>query len=442
MNDRVDLTVFGATSRQFVRRLLPALTVLEQDGLLEPAGRVVAVSSRPLDRSAYRAGLRRAVQAALGDSLEDGVVDRLLARVDRVELDPTNEVHWSRLARTLERNGSLDGGVHLFGLPRSPVGARLVCAGLRRWELRRPRSGALLEAPVGHNLGSARGIARAVTATFAEDRAFRLDPVLGEADRLRSSVLGRAGPVDHVQVTVARAEAAATDPGHGVLRHMVQSHGLSLVSAVAMAPATRPGAEAVRDARLEVLRSLRPMTEGDVDRWTVRGRAVPPPRPGHRPRRLRDTERRTETFVALRAEVDAPGWDGVPFYLRTGTGLRSDACSVVVAYADGERAVWHAGASEGQEGSGRAGSVREHPAPAAVVGARARARLLLDAVDGDLTRLVRGDEVEAAWEWVEPIARRWERSPGRPAPYAGGGIGPLDAAHLLGREGREWHEVA
>ena len=257
----------------------------------------------------------------------------------------------------------------------------------------------------------------------------------------------------------------------GALRDMVQNHLLQLLCLVAMEPPNHVGRETVRDEKLKVLQALKPMTPADVDRDTVRGRYTAglvggQPVPSYLDE-LGHTATRTETFVALRTEVQNWRWAGVPFYLRTGKRMDRRASEIVIVFKEPPHAMFpnaegvttpnrlhiqvqpdegmrlHLTAKEPGPGGIRLRPVSLDLSYASAFGKRlpdAYERLLMDVVRGNPTLFMRRDEVEAAWTWVEPVLERWATTPDGPRPYPAGTPGPTAASTLLERDGRTWQE--
>jgi glucose-6-phosphate 1-dehydrogenase len=281
--------------------------------------------------------------------------------------------------------------------------------------------------------------------------------------------------VDHVQITVAETVGVGGRGEYydhaGALRDMVQNHLLQLLCLVAMEPPTYVGRETVRDEKVKVLQALRPMTPAEVDRDTVRGRydaglVDGAPVPSYADD-LGHAGSRTETFVALKTEVQNWRWAGVPFYLRTGKRMDRRASEIVVVFKEPPHSMFpgaegatspnrlhilvqpdegmrlHLTAKEPGPGGYRLRPVSLDLSYAAAFEARlpdAYERLLMDVIKGNPTLFMRRDEVEAAWTWTEPVLRRWASSPERPKRYPAGTTGPTAAATLLERDGRTWQE--
>ncbi|MGD9958210.1 glucose-6-phosphate dehydrogenase [Nocardioides sp.] len=484
--DACDFTVFGGTGELALRKLLPALYLRDLEGQLPDDTRIIGVSRSDFDDAAYRTEVRAALHQHIEASdLYDGAVDRLLARLHHVTLDIESPQGWHVLHGLLKDRSRPDDAARVFYLAVDPSLFGPICEQLEAIGAVDERARVVLEKPIGHDLASARLINDVVGKVFAESQIFRIDHYLGKESVQNLLVTRFANTfleplwnshwVDHVQITVAEslgvADRGASYDESGALRDMVQNHLLQLLCLVAMEPPTYIGRETVRDEKLKVLQALKPMTPELVDRDTVRGRyteglidgvAVPSYSSD-----LGATGSSTETFVALRAEVQNWRWSGVPFYLRTGKRMDRRASEIVIVFKRPAKAMFpHAEGStepnrlhisvQPEEGM-RLHMTAKEPGPG---GIRLRPvslnlsyattfdqrcpdayeRLLMDVIKGNPTLFMRRDEVEAAWRWVEPILTRWAASPNRPKRYPAGTSGPTAAATLLDRDGRSWQE--
>jgi glucose-6-phosphate 1-dehydrogenase len=476
-----DLVIFGGTGDLARRKLLPALFHRFRDGQMQPGSRVIGASRETHGATEYRAWVRDALARDAG--AETSLLDSFLESIEFVTVDLSGERGWSRLVELL---GARPDNVPVFYLAVAPSLFGAACHRLREYGLNGPRSRVVIEKPIGHDLESARAINATLAECFDETQTFRIDHYLGKetvqnlvALRFGNALfepLWNAAHVDNVQITVAEQLGLEGRnkyyDGSGALRDMLQNHILQLLCFVAMEPPAKFESNAVRDEKLKVLRALKPLRGADVATQTVRGQyragvngqsAVP----GY----AEDVGRPdspTETFVALRAEIANWRWAGVPFYLRTGKRLASRVSEIVVTF----RAVRHSvfdsrtGALapnrlvirlQPDEGVKLALMIKE-PGPG---GLRFRAtsldmsfaeefadrrhpeayeRLLMDVVRGDQTLFMRRDEIEAAWEWVDPILSAWAEQREAPRPYTAGSWGPSAAVALVEREGRTWHE--
>jgi glucose-6-phosphate 1-dehydrogenase len=281
--------------------------------------------------------------------------------------------------------------------------------------------------------------------------------------------------IDHVQITVAETVGVEGRGGYydksGALRDMLQNHMLQLLCLLAMESPVAMEADAVRDEKLKVLRALRPIEPHEAANLTVRGQyaagAVNGKPVGGYLTDLGDSDSVTETFVAVKAQLNSWRWANVPFYLRTGKRLPQKVSEIVIQFRALPFSIFPREAAELQpnkliirlqpEEGMRLEMMTKDPGPGGLrlrptgldisfektFGLRyadAYERLLMDTVRGNATLFMRRDEVEAAWTWVEPIIQAWESRPEHPRPYPSGSWGPTAAIALIERDGRTWHE--
>ena len=478
------LIMFGATGDLARRMLLPSLYGLDSDGLLPDDLRIIGTARTELGDEAFRQKADEALKEHLPPGFySEGIAQRFLPRLHYVSLDINDEAGFAALAK---RVGDPCDGVAIF-LSTAPSLFKPTIDGLAAAGLACPTVRMALEKPLGTDLESSREINDAVAAHFPEDRTFRIDHYLGKetvqnllALRFANSMfepLWNRSHIDHVQITVAETIGVEGRgdyyDGAGALRDMVQNHMLQLVALVAMEPPTDFNATAVRDEKVKVLRALRPITAADVEidtvtgqytRGAIDGETVPgyAEEIGH--------ESNTETFVALKANIDNWRWKGVPFYLRTGKRMPMRDSEIFIQFKDVPYSIF---ASRGATtkpnkliiglqpeesielrlmaktpGLDRQGvRLREIPLDIGLANAFseyrrriAYERLLLDLLDGNPTLFVRRDEVEAQWAWIDRIRAAWAEKGMTPRPYAAGTWGPSAAIALTERDGVSWHE--
>lgn len=482
-----DFTVFGGTGDLALRKLLPALYLRDRDGQLPAGFRVIGVSRAEADDEAYRVMVRDALAHHVSpQDLDEQVVDRLLSRLHHVTLDIEDLADWHLLHARLKEGAAGDDVIRVFYLAVAPGLFGAICEHLDEVGLVTERSRVVLEKPVGTDLASAQAINEAVGRVFDESSIFRIDHYLGKESVQNLLVTRFANTfleplwnsrwVDHVQITAAETigvgERGAYYDRSGALRDMVQNHLLQLLCLVAMEPPTYVDRETVRDEKLKVLQALRPMTPELVDRDVVAGQYGVGLCEGSPARAYADevgAASDTETFVALRTEVQNWRWAGVPFYLRTGKRMPERVSEIVVVFKEPPHAMFphsegptepnrlhirvqpdegmrlHMTAKEPGPGGIRLRPVSLDLSYAAAFGARspdAYERLLMDVVRGNTTLFMRRDEVEAAWTWVAPILDHWSRPTHRPRRYPAGTDGPAAATTLIERDGRSWQETA
>ena len=484
IRDKVStLLLFGATGDLAHRMLLPSLYGLHADGLLPDDFQIICTARSELDDEQYRASaveaLKEHVPANFYDPKSALVFSR---RLTYVVLDATKPEGFKRLAKTVDP----DAGLAIF-LSTAPTLFKAVIDGLEAASLTGPRVRLALEKPLGTDLASSCEINDAVAIAFPESRTFRIDHYLGKetvqnllALRFANSMfepLWNSAHIDHVQITVAESigleDRGAYYDSAGALRDMVQNHMLQLLALVAMEPPADFDATEVRDEKVKVLRSLRPMRPDDVADHVVtgqygKGAVGGEPAPGYAEELGKESA--TETFVALKAHVENWRWAGVPFYLRTGKRMAERKTEIFIQFKCVPHSIFAARGARTQPnklviaiqpeenirllvmaktpGLDREGiRLREVPLDVGLANAFADARrriayerLLLDLIDGDPTLFVRRDEVEAQWQWIDGVRAAWEAAGLTPKPYGAGSWGPSAAIALTERDGVHWHD--
>jgi glucose-6-phosphate 1-dehydrogenase len=479
------LLLFGATGDLARRMLLPSLYGLDSDGLL-PADLVIVGTARSDgDDAWYREKAENALlEFADADRLKPEVVARFLARLRYRSADVSSPEPFGELAEAVGDTAPKDLSIFLSTAP-SLFGPTI--AGLEKAGLAGDRARLALEKPLGVDLASSRVINDAVAAGFPENRTFRIDHYLGKetvqnliALRFANTLfepLWNARGIDHVQITVSETVGLEGRTGFydetGALRDMVQNHMLQLLALTAMEPPAKFDAASVRDEKVKVLRSLRPIDASTVRTHTVIGQfesGVIGGSPAAGYAQELGHASNTETFVALKANIDNWRWQAVPFYLRTGKRLATRRTEIVIQFKCVPHSIFAGpGASlqpnkliiglqpeenislrlmAKEPGLDRAGiRLREVPLdismPNAFADKRRRIayeRLLLDLMDGDPTLFVRRDEVEAQWTWIDAIRAGWAATGMTPKGYAAGTWGPPAAVALTERDGATWND--
>ncbi len=480
-----DLVFFGGTGDLAWRKLVPALFQAWRHGKLPEGGRILAVGRHERSDDEYRRFIEERfcdVESSKRPSREEFA--RFAALLHYRRMDLSLPEHYAGLRQWVDARGAdtvvlyLATDPHLF----PQICAQLGAVGLNGVNVR-----VVLEKPLGHDLASAQEINRVVSASFRESQALRIDHYLGKsavqnltALRFGNALfepLWRRESIANIQITIAESLGVGTRGDFydrtGALRDMVQNHALQLLTMIAMEPPATGDADAIRDEKLKVLKSLKPFTPESVDRDAVRGQYRAGTIDGQAvPSYLEELKvppgSACETFVALRAEVQNWRWAGVPFYLRTGKRLAARDAQIVVNFRPVPHPIFAGAARANQlviklqpedglelhllaaKGGHTAAKMPEQLAPVSLdldfdkaflserVGAYER--LLLDAIGGRLNLFVRSDEQEQAWRWVEPILQRWRNDSAGPRPYAAGSWGPPAASALMARDGFAWAE--
>jgi glucose-6-phosphate 1-dehydrogenase len=479
-----DLVLFGGTGDLAMRKLLPALYRRVAAGHIGAESRILAVARSELSREQYLADVEASCRRHLGaNELVETHWRTFVGLLDYIRIDATVPEDFERLAATLKGREAY---VRVIFLSMAPSLFTATCANLAASGIVTAKSRVVLEKPLGQDRASAEIINQQVGAIFDERQIYRIDHYLGKetvqnliALRFGNTLfepLWRRGRIRHVQITVAEI-VGAEGRGEfydqtGALRDMVQNHLLQLVCILAMEPPASSDADAVRDEKLKVLRALRPIADREVQAKTVRGQykagAVDgKPVSGYLEEPGVPQGSRTETFVALKAEIDTWRWAGVPFYLRTGKRLQERLTEIVVTFEDVPHSIFEGSASSSARAPNRL-VIRLQPEesitltilakqPGEIMKLRpvnlaldlagtfkeqrldAYERLLMDVVKGNLTLFMRRDELDAAWRWIDPIRQGWAQHDEPPKTYTAGSWGPAAASALIGRDGFSWH---
>ncbi|MEO5937637.1 MAG: glucose-6-phosphate dehydrogenase [Sphingomonas sp.] len=478
------LLLFGATGDLSQRMLLPSLYGLDEDGLL-PADMTITGTARTVfEDGAFRKFAKAALEKYLPEDRKDkDKIASFLRRLNYQALDATQPDHFKDLSDEL---GDTSKGMAIF-LSTAPSLFEPTIKGLSAAGLAHGNVRIGLEKPLGYDLASSREINDAVAAVFPEDRIFRIDHYLGKetvqnilALRFGNSFfepVWNAQGIDNVQITIAETvgleERAGYYDGAGALRDMVTNHILQLLALIAMEPPARYDKDAIRDEKAKVFRCLRMIAPEDVPHSTVTGQYGPGAVDGQIVKGYLDELGKpsvTETFVAIKANIDNWRWQGVPFYLRTGKRMAVRRSEIAIQFKPVPHSMF----------AGRGGllqpnvlTIRLQPEEyiqmlimakepgldrdgvhlrevtlnlsldAEFAGTRRRIayeRLLLDLIEGDQTLFVRRDEVEAQWAWTDAIRAGWAANDMKPKTYASGGWGPSTSIALTERDGVTWQD--
>jgi glucose-6-phosphate 1-dehydrogenase len=488
--DPSTLVLFGATGDLAARKLLPALYDLLADGRLPERFRIVAVARAGHTDASFRAHVREAIGAHARNELDERLWEALEPRISVVAGQFGSPELFGELAEQLDAADREDGGPtqRLFYLAVAPsffaeIASALCDAGLGRGA--DPPTRLLIEKPFGHDLASALELNARIAEAFDEAQVFRIDHYLGKETvqnllvfRFANGIfepLWNRTAIDHVQITVAEDLGIGRRAGYyeraGALRDVLQNHALQLLSLVAMEPPASFEADVVRDEKAKALRAVR---APDPARDAVRGQYTAGWIGGERVPGYRDEEdvpfdSRTDTYAALRLEVDNWRWAGVPFYLRTGKRLALRATEIAIAFQPAPHLPFRdADTKVAATANELIVSVQPNEGASLLIAAKvpgtemrvrpvqmdfqygsaflrespeAYERLLHDALLGDATLFTRADEVAEAWRIVDPVLKAWATGDGEPEPYEAGGAGPAGADALLARDGRAWRPL-
>jgi glucose-6-phosphate 1-dehydrogenase len=476
------LVIFGGTGDLALRMLFPALYFLEVEELLPKDLSIIGTARSELDDAAFVAQVQAAVQGRASGDFDHKVWARFAARLRYAPVDVTEPAAYARLSELLGEDRRA-----IFYLSTSPALFGAVCENLKAAGLVKPDSRVVVEKPIGRDLKSCQAINDELAAIFTEDRIFRVDHYLGKeavqnllALRFANTLfepLWNKSSIAHVQITVAETVGVegrwSYYDDYGALRDMVQNHLLQLLSLVAMEPPASLDPDSVRNEKIKVLQSLRPITGRDVERNTARGQYVAGVADGRSvpgyAEEAGGAASGTETFVSLLAHVDNWRWAGTPFYLRTGKRLPVRQSEIVIQFREVPHSIFN-----GMDLMANRLTIKLQPeeeislalmnkTPSLEHGGMtlkplslnlslstafkderprriAYERLFLEVLHDNQTLFVRRDEQETAWKWIDAIRQGWDRLSTKPSPYPAGTWGPSSAYALIERHGHSWSE--
>ncbi|HEY2916626.1 MAG TPA: glucose-6-phosphate dehydrogenase [Candidatus Limnocylindrales bacterium] len=488
------MVLFGATGDLSHRKVIPALAQLWRTNLLPQDWMLVAIGRRPYDDETFRDELRTTLRANARVALDPAVEKQFLQRVSYHHGDFDDEATYASLIERLDKIDAehATGGNRLFYLATQPSAFPIIVGQIGKCGLDHEVHGGgwrriVIEKPFGRDLDSAKRLNREVGKVFRESQVYRIDHYLGK-ETVRNLLVFRFANgifeplwnrryVDHVQITMAES-IGVEDRGSfyeetGAVRDVVQNHLLQLLSLVAMEPPATLEADALRDEKVKVLRAVDRLDGTAIDADVVRGQYGPGWVAGENVQGYRqepevDAQSETETFVAMKLEIDDWRWSGVPFYLRTGKRLPKRATEIAIQFRDVPHRLFTEAQTNPQP---NLLAIRIQPDEGIVLrfgskvpglgmdirtvnmdftygsafstdAPEAYETLILDSMLGDASLFTRADEVEAAWTVVDPILDTWVEEAAPPFPnYESGSWGPPAAERLMERAGRRWRRI-
>ena len=488
------MVIFGATGDLTKRKLIPALLNLAQEEVLSKQFAIVGFATNDLTTESFRKNLGEQIPQFAADPIDLKMWEWLSERIYYVTGDFQDPEAYKRLKAQIDEAQKLHntGGNKFFYLavaPRffAPIVQQLGSAGLiseenGKW------ARVIIEKPFGHDVESARLLNTELKKVLSEKQIYRIDHYLGKETvqnvmvfRFTNNIiepLWNRNYVDHVQITAAETVGVEHRGGFyetaGALRDMVPNHLFQLMTMTAMEPPISFDADEVRNKQAEVLHAIQPLSPEDVLKNMVRGQYGEGIIDGQHVVDYRNEpdvspDSNTETFVALKLQIDNWRWAGVPFYLRTGKRLAQRATEIVIQFRrtpfvlfrntavknlETNRLVIHIQPDEGISlsfGAKVPGSVMrlglvnmdfDYKTYFGAEHGTGYERLLRDCMAGDATLFQRADMVEAGWSVIQPIIDVWHALPARGFPnYAAGSWGPVEGEELLERDGRSWRRI-
>ena len=472
--DPFDLVIFGGTGDLARRKILPGLYRRYCAGQMPEEARIIGAARTEMDAAGYREMVAEAIEEFGGKDACDNL-DAFLAKLDYVAIDARGETGWAELQDLMSGKDRIE--VYYFSVAPGLFGD--LAERLQQWGMAGEECRIVVEKPFGRDLESARALNATLATYFKEQQIYRIDHYLGKetvqnlmALRFANALwepLWNSTHIDHVQITVSESLGVEGRGEYydksGAMRDMVQNHLMQLLCLTAMEPPSRFDPNAVRDEKVKVIEALEPVAQKDIARGQYRAANGAGSYRDH----AGDPDSRTESFVAMKVKIANWRWAGTPFYLRTGKKLRGRSSEIAVIFRDPPHMIFPA--MEGHKGNALIIRLQpdegitlrntiKDPGPggmrlaevaldmtfADALGEQgtpqdAYERLIMDVIRGDQTLFMRGDEVEAAWAWADPIIHGWEETRQPPYPYDPGSSGPEEALMLMHRDGRRWREI-
>ena len=492
MPEPCTLVIFGATGDLTHRKLIPALYNLAAEGALPPAVTIIGFARREKTSEQFRKELEEATRKFSRTPLNEELWANFASSIHYHQSPFDDAEGYRRLAAEMEKTDLArgTGGNRLYYLAVAPDQFPVILGHLRESGLNTAPPGSwarvIVEKPFGKDLATATALNQLVNEVFPERDTYRIDHYLGKETaqnimvmRFANSIfesIWDSGHISHVQITAVEPLGVEGRAGYydtsGAMRDMIQNHLLQLLTLTAMEPPTSLSADAIRDEKVKVLRSLRPLRGEDVFTHVVRaqykaGLINGQPVPGYRDADGVPKDSATETYVALQVNIDNWRWAGVPFFIRTAKRMPKGGTEIAITFKGVPRVLFNQGGDvldenvlviriQPDEGVSLrmsakmpGSSLRIEPVKMdfhygtsfGKATPEAYERLLLDAMSGDATLFARRDEVVEAWAFVDGIEEAWKTRRDDLALYEAGSWGPAEAAELAARHGVTWRRM-